>query len=122
MIFFAVIGSNLYFTIPFNLLYFSVFGISSKILCIVSRKDTERGVTMGKNGYSCKNSQSENIVIPKMTSIRETSELTGIPEFTIRKLVKDEKIVFIKSGNRAIINVEKFVEFLNSGEGGGSNG
>lgn len=82
---------------------------------------------MGKNGYTYKILQSENsmilksenIVIPKMATIHETALLTGFPENALRRLVKDEKIVFVKAGNRVFINVEKFIEYLNSGEGNG---
>lgn len=71
------------------------------------------------------NEYLEHVKIPKMATIHETAVLTGFPENAIRRLVKDEKIVFVRAGNRVFINVEKFIEYLNKGEtgnGGEENG
>lgn len=57
-----------------------------------------------------------SITPPRMRTIRETARLTGFPEHAIRQLVRDDKIIFVRCGTKALINLDKFVEFLN-GEG-----
>lgn len=54
---------------------------------------------------------------PRMRTIRETARETGFPEHALRQLVKEQKIVFVRCGSKALINLDKFIEFLNSGEG-----
>ena len=54
--------------------------------------------------------------IPIMKTIGEISQKTGLPYEFIRKLCLQEKIVFIKSGKKYLINFEKFIEYLNMGE------
>ena len=53
--------------------------------------------------------------MPKMLTIKEASEATGLSYRFIRELCLQKKIVFIKSGNKFYINAEKFAEFLNKG-------
>lgn len=52
--------------------------------------------------------------IPKMLTIKECSEQTGVSYDAIRKLCLNGKIVHIRAGNKYLINFGKFVEFLNN--------
>lgn len=52
--------------------------------------------------------------IPKMLTIKECSEQTGVSYDAIRKLCLKGKIVHIRAGNKYLINFGKFVEFLNN--------
>lgn len=54
--------------------------------------------------------------IPTMLSIRETAERTGLSKTYIRKLCWDRKISFVKTGTKYLINLERFIEYLNSPE------
>ena len=54
--------------------------------------------------------------MPKMFTIKKTAKESGLTEYFIRKLCLENKIIFVKSGNKHLINYEKFVDFLNSGE------
>lgn len=56
-----------------------------------------------KNGIEC----------PTMATINETAELTGVSYSYIRKLCLTKQIVFVKTGCKYLINLEKFVAFLN---------
>ncbi len=53
--------------------------------------------------------------MPKMLPIKQAAEQTGLSYECIRKLCIQKKIVFVKSGNKYFINMEKFAEFLNNG-------
>ncbi len=57
-----------------------------------------------------------NQPLPTMVTVTELVETTGISEYTIRGLIRDKKIIYIKSGHRFLINLEKFVEYLNTGD------
>lgn len=56
----------------------------------------------------------EEIKVPTMLSIKETAKKTGVAEFYIRKLVAKNEICFVKAGKKYLINLEKFVEYLNT--------
>lgn len=58
-----------------------------------------------------------NNTLPRMRTIREAARETGIPEHAMRVLVKEGRIVYIKVGSKALINLDKLVEYLNKGEG-----
>ena len=56
------------------------------------------------------------IQIPRMLTIKQlVAECagTGITEHAIRELIWSNQIAYIKAGNKYLINLEKFVEFLN---------
>jgi excisionase family DNA binding protein len=56
-----------------------------------------------KNGVEC----------PRMVTINEAAELTGVSYNFIRKLCLTKQIVFVKTGCKYLINLEKFAAFLN---------
>lgn len=60
--------------------------------------------------------------IPTMVTIKEASSQTGVSYDFIRKLCLRNKIVFVKAGSKYLINLEKFVAFLNgeAGQGAGN--
>ena len=47
-------------------------------------------------------------------STKETAKVTGIAEYNIRQLVSGNKTCFDKAGRKYLINLEKFVEYLNT--------
>jgi len=53
--------------------------------------------------------------MPRMLPIKKASEETGLPYEYIRKLCIQKKIVFVRSGNKYFINMQKFAEYLDSG-------
>lgn len=59
--------------------------------------------------------------MPTMLTIKKAAEKTGLPYEYIRKLCVQGKIVFVRSGNKYFINMDKFAQFLN-GELGNAAG
>ena len=57
---------------------------------------------------------NQEIKVPTMLSIKETAKVTGIAEYNIRQLVAGNKICFVKAGKKYLINLEKFIEYLNT--------
>ena len=57
---------------------------------------------------------NQEIKVPTMLTIKETAKVTGIAEYNIRQLVAGNKICFVKAGRKFLINLEKFVEYLNT--------
>ena len=57
-----------------------------------------------------------NSNIPKMLTINEIAEVAGLAKFYIRQLCINKKIVCVKAGRKFLINLEKLIEFLNSGD------
>lgn len=55
--------------------------------------------------------------IPQMLTIKETAKITGLAEYFIRKLVNENKISFIKTGRKTLVNLEKLISFLNGETG-----
>ena len=53
---------------------------------------------------------------PRMRTVNETAKLTGFPAHAIRQLIKDRKIVFVQCGSKVLVNLDKFIEYLNTGE------
>lgn len=54
--------------------------------------------------------------MPKMFTIKKTAKESGLTEYFIRKLCLENKIIFVKSGNKYLVNYDRLVEFLNFGE------
>ena len=53
--------------------------------------------------------------IPHMVSIREAAKLTGLSYDYIRKLCINDQIVYVRAGNKYIVNMGKLIDFLNVG-------
>ncbi len=54
--------------------------------------------------------------IPRMRSITEVSKETGISYHTIRQWCIEKRVMHIKAGNKYLINLDKFIDFLNTGD------
>lgn len=53
--------------------------------------------------------------VPRMRTIRETATETGISYHAIRQWCLENRITYIKAGNKYLINLDRLIEFLNSG-------
>ena len=51
--------------------------------------------------------------VPKMVTVNELAKLVNISTYAIRKLVRANKITYFKSGSKVLINLDKFIDFLN---------
>lgn len=54
-----------------------------------------------------------NIVCPRMVTIKQAAAETGLTYSAVRRLCLDNKIVYIKTGTKFLINLTKFIEYLN---------
>lgn len=61
---------------------------------------------------------NETRTVPKMLTIRQLAEQTGISEYAIRRMCKNNEITFIKTGSKYLVNFNLFLDFLNSGHHG----
>ena len=57
---------------------------------------------------------NEKVQAPEMLSIRETAERANLSERFIRKLCRNNKIRYVKSGRKYLVNWPQFVQFLNN--------
>lgn len=51
---------------------------------------------------------------PRMRTIAETAEITGVAVYRIRVLCKTGQICALQCGNRWLVNLDKFIEYLNA--------
>ena len=51
--------------------------------------------------------------IPTMIGIKETAQRTGLAEHYIRQLCINKKIVRVRCGKKYLVNLEKFIDYLN---------
>lgn len=51
-------------------------------------------------------------IIPKMLSLKQASEVTGLPVFTIRRFCSEGKLEYTQSGNKIYINSDVLARFL----------
>lgn len=56
-------------------------------------------------------------MIPRMVTIQTAANETGMTYYSIYRLCQQNKITFVKSGRKFLINFGKLVEYLNRGEG-----
>jgi len=57
------------------------------------------------------------IKVPRMKTVVETAKLTGVAKHRIRTLALSGEIVHLRAGKKILINLDKFIEFLNSANG-----
>lgn len=50
---------------------------------------------------------------PEMITIKELANRTGLSESYIRKLCKTNKVHYIKTGVKYLINYDRFIDYLN---------
>lgn len=56
------------------------------------------------------------MTIPTMVTIKEAAGQTGLSYDYLRKLCLQKKIVHVRAGCKILINLDKLVEYLNTGE------
>lgn len=62
------------------------------------------------------NDMSKPLKAPRMRTIDEVSKLTGLSYTFIRKLCLNGKVVHVKTGRKYLVNLDKFYEYLNTGD------
>lgn len=56
------------------------------------------------------------VFVPTMLTIKELSEKTKLSKYFVRRLVLENKVQYVKSGNKYLVNYEKFLNYLNTGK------
>ena len=56
------------------------------------------------------------IVITEMKSISEASKIVGLTKYHVRKLVLQDKIKYVRSGVKYLVNVDSLINYLNNGD------
>ena len=72
-----------------------------------------------KGGKQMEPKQTEQPMVVQMVTLKEASSRTGISYDRLRKMCINRQIVYIKAGCKFLINWDKLVEYLNTGETGG---
>lgn len=60
--------------------------------------------------------------IPHMETIKTTAKLFGLAEHFVRQLVVSGEIVAVKAGCKYLVNIDKFIEYLNTSKVTGQPG
>ena len=55
--------------------------------------------------------------LPRMRTISEAAKETGIPQHALRRWVKSGQIPAVYSGNRALLNLDRLIDYLQGGAG-----
>ena len=76
--------------------------------------ETYRSIIISYVGQKNKEEKLMNLTVPHMETIKATSKLTGLPEHFIRQKVLSGEIVSVKAGSKYLVNVDKFIEYLNT--------
>ena len=53
---------------------------------------------------------------PRMLTIKEVSKESGVSEHFVRSLCWQNKITYVKAGRKFLINYDRYVDYLNTGE------
>lgn len=59
----------------------------------------------------------EDMKIPTMLTICQAAEKANLSPYFVRKLVHENRIFYVKSGCKYLINFERLLEYLNTGQG-----
>lgn len=52
--------------------------------------------------------------IPHMETIKKTAVIFGLSEYCVRQKVLSGEIVSVKTGNKYLVNIDKFADYLNT--------
>lgn len=58
--------------------------------------------------------ENNNIVVPRMRTIKQTAELFGLPTHFVRQKVTNGEVVAVRAGRRFLVNIDRFADYLNS--------
>ena len=54
-----------------------------------------------------------DVKIPTMLGLKEAADVTGLSYFHLRQLCLNNTIVYVRAGNKYLVNLDKLVEYLN---------
>lgn len=56
------------------------------------------------------------ILIPEIKTISEASKIVGLTKYHVRKLVLQDKIKYVRSGVKYLLNMNSLINYLNNGD------
>ena len=59
---------------------------------------------------------SDTKALPKMCTIKEAAELSGLSQYRLRTLCKERKITYVRCGTKFLINLDRLIDYLNEGD------
>lgn len=58
----------------------------------------------------------QKFIIPHLKTISEASKIVGLRKYHVRKLVLQDKIKYVRSGVKYLVNVDSLINYLNNGD------
>ena len=58
----------------------------------------------------------KNFYMPEMKKINQAAEIAGLSKYFVRQLVLQQKIKYVKTGKKYLVNIESLIDYLNNGE------
>ncbi len=58
----------------------------------------------------------QKFIIPHLKTISEASKIVGLTKYHVRKLVLQDKIKYVRSGVKYLVNVDNLINYLNNGD------
>lgn len=58
----------------------------------------------------------EAVMFPRMGTIKEAAEASGLAVYRVRRLVSSGRIRYVKAGRRILVNLDSLARYLNAGD------
>lgn len=55
--------------------------------------------------------------LPRMRTIRQAAAESGLAVYFVRRLIAENKVVYVKAGRKFLVNFDSLIQYLNSGGG-----
>ena len=58
----------------------------------------------------------EAVLFPRMGTIKEAADASGLAVYRVRRLVASGRIRYVKAGRRILVNLDSLARYLNTGD------
>lgn len=58
----------------------------------------------------------EAVIFPRMGTIKEAADASGLAVYRVRRLVASGRIRYVKAGRRILVNLDSLARYLNAGD------
>ena len=58
----------------------------------------------------------EAVLFPRMGTIKEAADASGLAVYRVRQLVASGRIRYVKAGRRILVNLDSLARYLNTGD------
>lgn len=70
----------------------------------------------GRNRKKVMKTMGEAVLFPRMGTIKEAADASGLAIYRVRHLVASGKIRYIRAGRRILVNLDSLARYLNAGD------